>query len=434
VLAARTYANSIADESIPGKSTLPCLRVLAKLAAPYGIFCPGFFGATRRMRICLYTETALPKIGGQELVVDALAREFLAMGHQPTVLAPRPKHERVSDAELPYPVIRHPRFISTRRLVSWYRHWLIRANDRQRFDVIHCHSVYPCGYLAALARDRLQTPIVVTSHGGDVREGNCRLQKRGLPERHTLGVQMADATIAISRFTREGFLRLYPQAGNIVDIPNGVHLAPFKTKAARPQDLHARIQPEQYLFFLGRLAPRKGVDLLLNALAAIVKSHGENDMLTLVVAGDGAERGPLEEQARQLGLGERVQFVGAVGGEKKTWLLQNARCLVMPSRGWEAFPLVLLEAYAAGRPVVATSVPGLIDLVRSGRTGLLVPPESSPELAVAIERLLADPALAARYGAEAAREAQAYSWRSIAERHVALYADLRERQRLPRTA
>jgi glycosyltransferase involved in cell wall biosynthesis len=381
------------------------------------------------MRICFYTETALPKVGGQELVVDALAREFLALGHQPTVLAPRQKGTRPADHEFPYPVIRHPRFISTRRLVNWYRHFLIRANDRQRFDVIHCHSVYPCGYLAGLARDRLATPIVVTSHGGDVREGNRRLMKRGLPQRHTLGVQMADATIAISRFTRDGFLRLYPQATNIIDIPNGVHLAPFAVQASRPSDLDPAIQSEEYLFFLGRLARRKGVDVLLDALAQMRERK-----IKLVIGGDGAERPALEEQSQKLGLTDRVLFVGAVAGAKKTWLLQNARSLVMPSREWEAFPLVLLEAYAAGRPVVATAIPGLIDLIQPDRTGLMVPPESAAELATALDRIVADRALARRYGAEAARLAPQYSWRTIAERHIALYRELREQSKLPRAA
>src|SRR4051794_4318938 len=108
------------------------------------------------MRICLYTGTALPKLGGQEAVVDALARQFRKLGHQPFVMAPRPRLPlRPDDASLPYPVIRHPRFYSTKLLVGWYRGWLRRAHQRHRFDVLHCHDVYPTGYLAALTRDQL---------------------------------------------------------------------------------------------------------------------------------------------------------------------------------------------------------------------------------------------------------------------------------------
>src|SRR5437016_5088415 len=105
------------------------------------------------MRICLYTGTALPKLGGQEAVVDALARQFLKLGHEPLVMAPRPRLPlRPDDGTLPYPVISHPRFFSTKFLVSWYRAFLRRAARRNHFDILHCHDVYPTGYLAALTR------------------------------------------------------------------------------------------------------------------------------------------------------------------------------------------------------------------------------------------------------------------------------------------
>src|SRR5207253_10824191 len=105
------------------------------------------------MRICLYTDTALPKMGGQEMVVDALAREYLALGHEPIVLAPRPRRPlHPQDGDLAYPVVRHPRFFSTRLFVSWYRWFLQRLYRRRPFDVLHCHVIYPPSYLAALSR------------------------------------------------------------------------------------------------------------------------------------------------------------------------------------------------------------------------------------------------------------------------------------------
>lgn len=103
------------------------------------------------MRICLYTETALPKIGGQEMVVDALARQFQTLGHHVVLFTQPPRRPlQTNDETLPYPVVRHPRFLSTRRLVGWYRLWLERLHRRERFDVLHCHSTHPCGYLAVL--------------------------------------------------------------------------------------------------------------------------------------------------------------------------------------------------------------------------------------------------------------------------------------------
>ncbi|HSV14689.1 MAG TPA: glycosyltransferase family 4 protein, partial [Tepidisphaeraceae bacterium] len=333
------------------------------------------------MRICLYTGTALPKLGGQEAVVDALARQFQKLGHEPFVMAPRPRLPlRPNDASLPYPVIRHPRFYSTKFLVSWYRRWLRAAYLRHHFDVIHCHDVYPTGYLAALTNNDLRIPIVITSHGGDVREGNVRLSKPGMRPRFTRAVSDADALVSIGRFTEEGFRRLGANATKIVTIPNGVDLDPFREPAARPADLDARIVPAEYALFLGRLALRKGVDTLLQALAQVTP----NGRVQLVIAGSGDERPAIEQMIDKLNLRDRVRLVGRVVGDLKTYLLQNALCTVMPSRGWEAFPLVVLESFAAGRPVIGSRIPGLEDLIAPDVTGLLFTDESAADLAGAL--------------------------------------------------
>ncbi len=325
------------------------------------------------MRICLYTGTALPKLGGQEAVVDALARQFVSLGHEPFVLAPRPRLPlRPNDQSLPYPVIRHPRFYSTRRFVSWYRAFLIRAQKRHHFDILHCHDVYPTGYLAALTRDCLSIPLIITSHGGDVRDGNLRLSKPAMRPRFIRAIVAADALISIGRFTHEGFLKLGASENRIVTIPNGVDLAPFKEQVARPSELDSSITAGDYLLFLGRLSLRKGVDTLLDALASIPA----NGNVQLVIAGSGDERATIEKKIDQLNLSGRVRLVGRVAGASKTWLLQNARSTIMPSRGWEAFPLVVLESYAAGTPVIGTRIAGLEDIIHHEQTGLLVPPES----------------------------------------------------------
>jgi teichuronic acid biosynthesis glycosyltransferase TuaC len=373
------------------------------------------------MRICMYTETALPKMGGQEVVVDALARQFLARGHDVAVLAPYPRaHLCVNDSVLPYRVFRHRRFYSTRYLVSWYRRYLCRLHARHRFDVLHCHSIYPQGYLAGLSRATLGLPIVITSHGGDVNPKSIRLAKPGLHERYVEGLRAADALVAISRSTREGYLRLWPGARNIVDIPNGVDLDAFASAARLPNGMDAAIRPEKYLLFLGRLQPRKGVDVLLEALARVPGDGG----VQLVVAGNGDSREELEALSQQLGLGQRVRFVGQVTGRAKVWLLQNALATVIPSRSWEAFCLVTLESYAAGRPVIASDLPGLADNVQDGRTGFVVPPESPEHLAHPLEQALTKPELMREMGQACRRRASECGWRAVASDHIELYEQL----------
>ncbi len=373
------------------------------------------------MRICLYTSTALPKLGGQEAVVDSLARQFTRLGHRAVVLAPLPRLPmRLRDRELPYPVVRHPRFFSTKYFVAWYRRWLLRLNRRERFDILHCHDVYPTGYVAALARPQIAAPLVITSHGGDVKAGNIRISKPGMRSRYIRAIRSADALISIGRFTEEGFRALVGDPPPITDIPNGIDLAPYSIPATRPQALDSAIRPGDYLLFLGRLKHRKGVDLILDAMTRIPARGG----VELVIAGTGEEEASLDEQIGQLGLAGRVKRVGRVDGGDKIYLLQNALCAVMPSRVWEAFPLVLLEAYAAGRPVVGTRVAGIVDLVQDGKTGLLVDENSPESLATALQKIFGQRDLANAMGASARLFAQDYSWSAVADRHLALYDQL----------
>ncbi|MBI2806202.1 MAG: glycosyltransferase family 4 protein [Planctomycetes bacterium] len=374
------------------------------------------------MRICLYTETALPKVGGQEIVVDALARQYQALGHQPVVFAPRPRKLSLRGTSYPYEVVRHPRFYSTQYFVPWYRRYLRNEYLRQPFDVLHCHGIYPPSFLAALVKPDLGVPIVVTSHGGDVYEKNVRLRKPLIVERCVEGLRCASALVAISRFTRAGFERLCPEASpRIVDIPNGVNVAVHAERVARPTDLNFKFQPGSYAVFVGRLKYRKGVDVLLRALARLP----DNMPGQLVILGDGDERAFLEILSDQLGLARRVRFLGTVTGPAKTYLVQNARFGIVPSRQWEAFGLVVLEGYASGLPMIATDMPGLADLIQPEVTGLLAPPESPEALAGSLERLFTDDALVQRMSHQARRVVQQYDWRNIALRHLDLYEHLR---------
>jgi len=180
------------------------------------------------------------------------------------------------------------------------------------------------------------------------------------------------------------------------------------------------VQPGEYLLLMGRLEPRKGVDLLLDAFALVT----EGNAVDLVIAGEGSALAALREQAARLGLGNRVRFVGRVEGDTKAWLLAHARCSVIPSRVSEAFPLALLESYASGRPVIGTRIPGLAELIAPQQTGLLVPPDSAEELAHALGTAIHERQQMDALGRQARHTAQAYDWSHVARRHVELFADL----------
>lgn len=170
--------------------------------------------------------------------------------------------------------------------------------------------------------------------------------------------------------------------------------------------VHCGVQPERYagerngsrdskhLLFVGRLAGIKGVSVLFEALERILPRFPD---MHLTLIGDGPERADLEREAQMRGLGDVVIFAGYRSQAEVAEALQEADLLVLPSFA-EGVPVVLMEAMAAGLPVIASRVAGIPELVEDGVSGLLVPPGDSDALAGAINELLVDPARCARMG------------------------------------
>jgi len=178
-------------------------------------------------------------------------------------------------------------------------------------------------------------------------------------------------------------------------IYNGMEAPPFPP-APPPVDLPR-------LLCLGRLVPNKGFDLALTAFAAIRDRYPHARM---IIAGDGTERSSLERQATRLGVSEIVDFLGWISPENVWALINRATIVVVPSRGWEALPLVALEAAFMARPVVAARDGGLPEVVLHQKTGLLVAKEDSDGLARAFSFFLDHPEAVLQMGQAAWQRAQ----------------------------
>jgi glycosyltransferase involved in cell wall biosynthesis len=214
--------------------------------------------------------------------------------------------------------------------------------------------------------------------------------------------RLADRVFAPSAETARELARDYGARGVAV-VPNvtgGLPVAATEPWTGAPG----------YLLFVGRLRIRKGVEVLLAALPALLERFPE---ARLLIAGEGEHRAALEEAATALGLGPAVEFLGRASAPRVRGLLAGARALVVPST-YEGMPLVVLEAMEAGLPVVASAVSGIPEVVVDGETGWLVAAEDPAGLSAALGELLAAPDEGRRRG-EAGR-------RRVEERYRPLHA------------
>jgi len=190
-------------------------------------------------------------------------------------------------------------------------------------------------------------------------------------------------------------------------IPNGLASERYRARDIAPVVTR--------LITVANLRQEKAHDVLLAAIAALAPRH---PTLALQIVGDGPRRAALEAQARALGVANRVEFLGH--REDVPELLARADAFVLPSRS-EAFPNGAIEAMAAGLPVVASAVGGLLDLIDDGRTGVLVPPDDVTALAAALGDLIEDPARAAALGRAARDDARRYSFDRMVQSFEDLY-------------
>ncbi len=349
-------------------------------------------------------------LGGAEHQAEGWARR-LADRHRVTVVT---RHERPgpcgAESRDGFTLIRLP----VSRVPLW-RAWLdLRSIDRTvggmrpQPDVLLCFQTFISGYAGVRLKRRLGIPAIVWIRG----EGEFRMA-RSRRNRY-LGPRVweaADAVLVQSEENRVALLeeldRYAPGArGGIAAkldvVPNGLDL---------PE--HVSAPPiDGPVLAVGRLIREKGMDMVIEALAGSGRR--------LVIAGAGPERERLEALARARSV--EARFEGFVTRDRLAALYRDCACVVLASRRGEGLPNVLLEAMAHGRPVVATRISGVCDLVSDGANGLLVPADDVPALRTALARVWDDPALAVRLASAARATAMEFSWDHVRPRLEAVLA------------
>lgn len=302
------------------------------------------------------------------------------------------------------------------------------------YDLIHAHY-WLSGAVGLVLRDRWSVPLVQMFHTlGHLKNDATRASSDREPavriDEEARIVGAVDRIVAATTVERTHLVQHYgADPSRIAVIPCGVDtnlFLPGDQVAARAA-LGLDDQPR--LLYVGRLAPIKGLETLLDAMARL-RAAGTPVHLS-IVGGDADEplnghEGALRARLARLDLGGTVTFVGAQPQERlRAWYVA-ADATVLPSH-YESFGMVALEAMACGIPVVASRVGGLQTTVRDGVTGLLVRESDPAALAGALDRLLGDPDLRFRLGREGVQWAARHRWPCVAEAVCREYAALVER-------
>jgi glycosyltransferase involved in cell wall biosynthesis len=356
-----------------------------------------------------------PYRGGIESVVEQLCRGLARRGLAITALVSNDSTATVDETIDGVRVLRLGRTAELNsqplnlRLVSELR--------GMHFEALHFHTPNPLGALAVLAAHRAE-PIVVTHHSDIVRQ-------RWLGAPATVAqswlYRRAAALVAATprHIEHSPLLRKFESKCRVIHFP----IDPLPYMNAPPvwdEQLPLAWQSEPLLLFVGRLVYYKGVDVLLEALRLTERAR-------LAIVGVGPLSAQLLEQTTQLGIAERVRFLGAISEDRLRSLYKRARLLVLPSVApSEAFGMVQLEAMAAGRPVISTDLKSGVPYVNQhGVTGLIVPPKDAKALAVAMKTLLENEPHAQALGEVAQRRVLAeFHVDKVVDAHVELYTSL----------
>jgi phosphatidyl-myo-inositol alpha-mannosyltransferase len=353
------------------------------------------------LRVGVFAPYDLSRAGGVATHVRAQARTLRQMGHDVRIYGPASAPLDPGEIALCGAVtVRFDGTESGIGLDPRAASRVARLFASQAFDLVHVHEpLVPIMPWFVLRQAR--APVVATFHVH--RESGHRWYPAARPWLRSL-MRRVHCRIAVSEPARRTVADHFPGVYRIV--PNGIDVDAFQAVGPRPPVFSS---DRHHVLCVGRLEARKGVDHLIRAMAHVQRALPAT---RLVIVGHGPQRRQLADLARWLSVD--AAFAGWVSDADLPGYTQAADVICAPAVGGESFGVVLLEAMACGKPIVASRIEAYETLVKAGECGLLVPPGDAGALAEAILTLLADRALRDILGARGAYAARQYDWSSIA--------------------
>jgi 1,2-diacylglycerol 3-alpha-glucosyltransferase len=377
------------------------------------------------MHIAHYTNTYYPVISGVVRSVSAFRQGLTKLGHTVFVFAQEANGFEDQEAFIfRYPSINLP-LAGDFPAVIPISSFIDQLLPALKLDVIHSHHPVLLGGAAANKAEELDLPLVFTfhtqyreySHYFPLSQDTVQEFVKGAIDNWLKDyMKKCQHIIVPTESVREQLHRSYGLKEKVSVIPTGIDLSPYRKADGEIIRDRKGWNEVRVMISVGRLAQEKNWPVLLEAAAFVLEDHPE---LRVVILGDGPDRDELEEYTRELGIEEKVEFVGKVDFEEIPSYLKAADIFGFSSFT-ETQGLVSLEALAAGLPVVAVNASGTRDVVEDGRTGILTD-NSSEALASGIRQLLEDKSLYDRLRSEAVSGAAKFDILVQAQKLVEVY-------------
>lgn len=370
------------------------------------------------MKIALVSPYDFAYPGGVCNHISCLEQQFIQMGHEVKIVAPASK--AVSTFGDRFIAVGKPRpipvsgSIARITLSPWLSSRIKAVLDREHFDICHLHE--PLMPMLCTTVLRLSNvPNVGTFHAS----GGKPWYSFGTPIGKLIlkkWVHKLDGKIAVSEPAMEYVSKYFP--GDYTIIPNGVDSKHFSPDVPPIEEFS---DGKLNILFVGRLEKRKGLDYLLEAYKQI-KPEFPNSRL--IVVGPGKRLGKKYERRVMRDRLKDVVVIGYAAYRDLPRYYQTADIVCCPATGRESFGIVLLEAMAVGKPIVASNIQGYNSVVTHGAEGLLVPPKNAEKLAQALTSLMTDGALRQQMGNEGRLKAVQYDWENVAQRVLDYYVSV----------
>ena len=374
------------------------------------------------MRILQITNSFYPVIGGQEKVVLEISKGLIKEGHEVTVLTTDYLCDSQVNRSEDFENIKIMRF----RNKFWFggygyspgaMNWL--KKNYSEFDIIHCHGYNR--YLPEFGIKFLsgKVPTIFSAHGFVHTKKNLFFKK---VHDFTFGRWIDKATLctALTRLDLKDYEKLGVEREKIVELPNGVDIGKFSKPNKKEIDLFRKKfdLDGNVLLYVGRIHESKGLQYVLEAIKNL-------EVKLLIVGKDAGYMGELVKKINVLGIKEKVVFAGPLSDDELLTAYGSASAFVLFSE-WEGFGIVVIEAMAAGLPVISSDGGALPFLVRDAETGQIVEFKNIKKLENKIKLLLENSSAAIKMGKRGKEFSKNYSWDNVLKKVLRIYSSVRK--------